>query len=189
MTPFRTLLGIALSGVIALFASFAAAPAAHAEIEKFKNTGRSGTLVNWWPKLPVPAGWEQDIEASIEENVNALAPAGQTFGEAETVIFANAIEKRRLVPTPSIDALIREELRTITASTPGIAVNEMAPIRTADGKVLRSFLFVPADGGRWERVSYAEEAGFFVVFTVSARNQSGYKAVAPLYEQLLANYR
>jgi len=71
-----------------------------------------------------------------------------------------------------------------------LRISDTPPIRTADGKPLRSLTFFPPDGkGNWERVAYGEEGEYFLIFTLSARSLESYRASLPAFETLLAGYR
>jgi hypothetical protein len=161
----------------------------HAEIEKLAIPGNKGLRLLWWPKLPDVLGWYHDREHSVYYGFNALSPDGFTFANAETVIYARAIYKPRDPDTKSLEMLIEKDKKTFLANSPGMAIQEVASVSTADGKKMRSFTFFPKGKGNWERVSYAEEGEFYLIFTVSSRSMAGYKAAASAYERLIGLYK
>ena len=160
-----------------------------AEIEKFAIPSEGGISFYWWPKLPPLEGWQQDREQSFRFGVNALAPHGFTFADAETVMYAKAVYKPREPATKSLEMLIDKDKETFAARIPGITIEEVASLSTADGKKLRSITFFPRSKGNWERVSYGEEDEFYLIFTLSSRSLSGYKAAMDAYEQLIGCYK
>lgn len=162
---------------------------AHAEIEKIAIPSENGFSFYWWPKLPPIDGWHQDQEYSFFYSSNALAPDGFTFKNAETVMYARAIYKPRQPDVKSLEMLIANDKKDFLTNAPGIVIREVSPLVTADGLKLRSLTFFPAGSGNWERVSYGEEGEFYLVFTLSSRSESGFKAAVRTYEKLVSRYK
>jgi hypothetical protein len=79
-----------------------------AEIEKPAEVCDTGICLHWWPKLSLVAGWHQDSGSSKQYGVNAQAPDGYTFSNAETVIYAKAAYKPRIPKTKSLEMFISE---------------------------------------------------------------------------------
>jgi len=175
--------------ICVLLAAFCMSSSAYAEIEKIAIQSGKGISLYWWPKLAPVKGWHQDREYSVRYSANALAPDGFTFKDAETVMYVSALYKPRIPETKSLEALIENDRKNFEANVPGVSIQEVAPLSTADGQKLRSFTFFPAKGGNWERVSYGEEGEFYLIFTVSSRSQSGFNAVLSAYEKLAASYK
>jgi len=162
---------------------------AHAEVEKIAIPSEKGVSFYWWPKLALVDGWHQDREHSFFYTANALAPDGFTFKNAESVMYARALYKPRTPEIKSIEALIENDRKDFEANVPGVAIQEVAPLSTADGQKLRSFTFFPTKSGNWERVSYGEEGEFFLLFTISSRSLSGFNSAVVAYEKLIAAYK
>ena len=162
---------------------------AHAEIEKFAVPSDKGILFHWWPKLDPLDGWHQDKEFSLFYSANSLAPDGFTFKNAETVMYARAIYKPREPNIKSLEELIEEDKKDFELNVPGVLITEVAPISTLDGQKLKSLTFFPTKTGNWERVSYGEEGDFYLIFTISARSQSGFTAFEGAYEKLITTYK
>lgn len=173
----------------AFLVAFMLSSSANAEIEKIAIPVEQDMSFYLWPKLQALDGWHQDREHSFYYRANVLAPDGYTFKNAESVIYAGALYKPRIPNLNSLDALIDNDKREFELSAPGGAIREVAPISTADGERLRSFVFYPVSGGNWERVSYGEEGEYYLVFTVSSRSMSGLTAAIPAYEKLIVGYR
>ncbi|MDR0233763.1 MAG: hypothetical protein LBI31_03030 [Zoogloeaceae bacterium] len=162
---------------------------AYAEIEKLAVPSGERISFYWWPKLAPIDGWHQDQEHSFYYSANALAPDGFTFGNAETVMFASALYKPRSPEIKSLEDLIEADRRNFESNVPGVSIQEVASLSTADGQKLRSFTFFPAKDGNWERVSYGEEDDFYLLFTISSRSRSGFDSAVPAYEKLVSGYR
>src|SRR5207237_10269165 len=105
---------------------------AFAEIEKIAIPGERGISFHWWPKLPSVVGWHHDREQSFQFGVNALAPDGFTFANAETVMYAKAVYKPREPEAKSLELLIEKDKKTFAAHIPGVAIEEVAPLTTAN---------------------------------------------------------
>src|SRR6476659_7512895 len=89
---------------------------AHAEIENIAQHCDQKLCLSWWPKLPPLKGWHQDRPSSLRNSINALAPDGRTFANAEAVIYARAIYKPRVPDVRSLDQLIENDKRDFLAS-------------------------------------------------------------------------
>lgn len=163
--------------------------AAQAEIEKIAQVCDSGICFYWWPKLPRIKGWHQDTDRSYLYSINALAPDGFSFANAETVMYAAAIYKPRVPETNSLAMFIEDDKRHALNSVADIAITETDPLVTGDGESMRSFTFFPKSKGDWERVSYGEEGDYYLVFTLSSHSRAGFDKTQSTYRELIANYR
>jgi hypothetical protein len=175
---------LVLSLLIALLPSVASA-----EIVKSADIDCKGICFHWWPKLQPPQGWHQDTDMSYRDNINALAPDGHTFGDAEAVMYGNAVYKPRVPEDKSIDQFVQGDKERFASEHPKSEMKDAEPLTTADGKSLRSVIFVEKNDGYWERVSYGEEGDFYLVFTLSSRSQKGYDETMSAYEKLVESYR
>jgi hypothetical protein len=162
---------------------------AHAEIEKNARRCDHTLCFYWWPKLPRLKGWHQDRPSSFHDAINALAPDGQTFANAEAVIYARAIFKPRAPDVKSLDQLIENDKRDFLARSPDISIEAAGDLVTGDGQSLRSLGFIPGGSGNWERVSYGEEGNYYLLFTLSSRSERAYKDAMRAYETLIATYK
>lgn len=174
--------------LIASLCFVGAGPAA-AEIEKFAIPGEKGMAFHWWPKLSPIAGWQQDREFSFRYSVNALTPTGESFANAETVMYARAVFKPRVPDVKSLEMLIENDKKDFLKKVPGIVIRDAPALTSADGKKFVSLTYTPNPTGNWERVSYLEEGEFYLIFTVSSRTQKGFEASAKTYEALITQYR
>lgn len=165
-----------------------AVPAA-AEIEKFAIPSESGMKFHWWPKLSPIAGWQQDSDFSFRYSVNALAPVGVSFANAETVMYAKAVFKPRAPKVKSLEMLIENDKKDFLKNVPGVVIQDAPALISADGRKVVSLTYTPSSSGNWERVSYLEEGEFYLIFTVSSRTQKGFEASAKAYESLISQYR
>lgn len=189
--------------VIAVSVLLGAGSPAFAEIEKLATPCETGFCLHWWPKLGPVQGWTQDRGQSFNYGVNALAPDGATFSNAETVMYAKAIYKPRDPEITSLEELIERDRKDFAANVPGVVIADAAPLTTADGQVLRSITFfpkndgnfpkndgnLPKNDGNWERVAYGEEGDFYLIFTISARSLKGYEAHVGAFERMVRSYR
>jgi hypothetical protein len=180
--------------VLACFSMMVAFGAA-AEIEKVAAPDEGSISFRWWPKVNPPPGWQQDRDASFAHAVSALVPVGRSFADAPTVMYAKAVYKPRIAEVTSLDAMIERDKQAFVKDSPGVVIHPAAALKTADGRTAVSFTFTPGSpaaakaGVNWERVSYLEEGEFYLVFTVSSRTQSGFRASAKSYETLVSRYR
>jgi hypothetical protein len=172
-----------------LAAVFITCSPAVADIEKIAVPGDRGLRFYWWPKVTPVKGWHQDREHSFHYSVNALAPDGFTFANAESVMYAKAVYKPREPEVKSLEMLITKDKRDFLVATPDLVIEEAATLMTADGQKLRSFTYFPKSKGNWERVAYGEEGEFYLVFTLSSRTLNGYKAAGGAFEQLVGQYK
>ena len=176
-----------IRSLIASLCIAAAVPAA-AEIEKLAIPSEKGMQFHWWPKLSQVPGWQQDSDFSFRYSVNALAPVGESFGTAETVMYAKAVFKPRVPEVKSLEMLIENDKNNFLKNVPGVTIRDAAALTSADGRIVVSLTYTPSSAGNWERVSYLEEGEFFLIFTVSSRTQKGFEASAKAYEALISQY-
>lgn len=175
--------------IIFLFILFFNPCPAQAAIEKIAAPCEDAICLHWWPVLPEIGGWHHDEKASYHHKVNAMAPDGFTFSNAETVIYAKALYKPRTPETKTLDMLITDDQADFLQSDSSLIITETTPLTTGDGKKLRSFTFFPGESGNWEKVTYAEEGDYYLVFTISSRTKEGYQKSLPHYEQLIWHYK
>lgn len=154
---------------------------------RFPDDKRTAFNFYWWPKIAAPKGWHQDRRASYHYGCNAVAPDGHTFANAETVLYAKASYKPRIPALKSLEQLIAKDKEDFLSS--GVEIKEAPPLTTADGKILRSFIFTPKDKGNWERVSYGEEGDFYLTFTVSSRSLASCQSSEKIYEDFVRSYK
>ena len=164
-------------------------PRSHAEIEKIALPSASGFQFLWWPKLPPIQHWHQDTEQSYANAINALAPDGAAFINAETVMYARAFYKPNHPKLKSLSALIEHDIDQFKQEFSGLLIEETASIVTGDGQLLRSIKFSPTKSGNWEQVSYGEEEDYYLIFTLSSRSSAGFEAALVDYKLLIAKYK
>jgi hypothetical protein len=160
-----------------------------AEIEKVGQPCETGICLAWWPKLAPAKGWHHEREPSLANGANIQVPDGFTFSNAETVIYAKALYKPRTPETTSLEMLIRNDKERLLSSDPGIAIAEAPPLKTKDGKALKSFTFFPNGEGNWEQVTYGEDGDFYLLFTISSRSHAGFLASLKMYEEYIGRYK
>lgn len=176
---------------------FATAAAVRAEIVKtaIPNCVKDKICFYWWPKLPPLKGWHVDERANFANGdgngINALVPDGSDFVNADTVIYAQAIFKERYEAdnpkSKTLDAFIADDRAAIAQDHKDMRIDEAAALTTGGGQKLRSLTF--ARPGEWERVSYGEEGGYYLLFVINAHSENGYRANMSAYENLVRSYR
>lgn len=150
----------------------------------------TGICLYWWPKLSVPTGWRQDVDASYSISANVLVPEGEDFSGAPAVIYANAIYKPRVPSEKTRDAYIQSDLEKFKQDSPGIQINHLKQQKTADGQALEAYSFSPAgNDGSWEVVAYGEEGEFYLTFVVSAKSQEALSKALPTFNKLVSLYQ
>lgn len=183
-------------GATFLMLLFIAPIGSNAEIIKkavlCQDTGR--LCFYWWPKLPHVSGWKQDEGSSYHFSIDAQAPTGSTFSNAETVIYARAVYKAKWPEIKDLNGFIQNDQATFRHHDPGIKINAMAPIQTQAGQQMKRFSFTPSGKGNWEQVSYGDEKDengneYFLIFVISSRTKTGLARNLKAYEQFVRNYR
>lgn len=174
----------------ALVVSVATLLPAQAAVEMVETSSSLGPLKQWWPRVAPPKGWQHDREHSVAYGINAMAPQGSAFGEAETVLYAKALYRPREMELRDVDALIERDRRKALSQDPLRRTAAGPAVKTADGKVAKTITFTPARGeGNWERVAYLAEGDYFMLFAVSSRTRQGYEAALRAFEQMIRGYR
>ncbi len=177
----------------------ASLPTAKAEIVKSAifDYDKNQTCFYWWPKLPAVPGWHTDEKANYtmgENGVNMLIPDGMKFADADAdaVIYAAATYRSRYEKrnpgSKSLEAFIADDKATFAEKHKEIVIEEVEPLTTGDGQKMRSFTFFRPKDKNWERVSYGQEGDFYLVFTINAQSETGYRANQAIYEDLIRRY-
>jgi hypothetical protein len=174
---------------LAIVVSFSLAGSAIADVEKIALHCEQQICFRWWPQVEPPVGWTHEREASLRYNFNALSPVGSDFSSAETVMYANAIHRPDVPDEKTLAAFIESDIQKFKNDNPGLAIEALPPLKTADGKTARVFALKPSRQGQWERVAYVEEGEYYMVFVASSRTESGLHAVSQSHESLVMNYR
>jgi hypothetical protein len=162
---------------------------ANAEIEKVAVPCEQKICFYWWPKLAAVKGWHHDREYSYHYSVNAQAPDGYTFANAESVIYAKALYKPRIPETKSLESLISNDRADFLSKDHDIIYSEDKSLKTGDGQILKSFTFSPKKKGNWEQVSYGEEGDFYLIFTISSRTKEGFTKSLVDYKKFIEKYK
>lgn len=160
----------------------------HAQMEKIVTNCDTGTCDFWWPVLPAVKGWHHDRESSYLYSANAQAPDGKSFKEADAVIYAKAIYKSRVPQFTTLTALIESDLKRFRSAEPDLTITPSESMATADGQQLKTFDFVPGKNGNWERTAYGQEGDFYILFTLSARQQNSFTTALPAYREFINHY-
>jgi len=162
---------------------------AYAAIDKMAIPNDQGISFFWWPHIKPPAGWEQDKSYSYRYGFYALVPIGQSFGKAETIIYAKANYKPRDPDIKSLTAFIERDKKEFIDNEPTLQITEGPALQTADQKTFISYSFSPQKGGDWAVASYGEEGDFYLTFVISSHSKEGLEQAIPLYTSILAGYK
>ena len=174
--------------VVATVLLFLAPMLAYAEIYKLAVTEEPGIRFYWWPVVKSPAGWAHDEGASLKSGVNMLVPIGQTFAGAPSVMYARADYKPRISDVHSIQEYVEKDRQELASESPETSITVLEPVKTSDGKVLTVLQYVIPIRKQWEVVAYGEEGEFYLLFTLSSRDEAAYRAALPAYYEMLHAY-
>lgn len=183
LKPFSRLLCAALcSSVLAINFAFA-------EVEMINEPG-DRPHPHWWARLTAPAGWQQDEGASLHYDVRAFVPTGGKFDGAPVVMYTKTVLKQIDPKIKTLDAFIQKDHLALRGTATSLAIDKAPPLPAAKGEPLPSFLLHPITGeGAWDRVAYAEEGNFWLIFTLSAHDKKDYESALPAFEALMKSYR
>jgi len=143
----------------------------------------------WWPVYINSSGEKQESFYGMTQGQYPTAEDGTLLNEIETVIYARALYKPRLPTLASIEELIENEQKQFKDRTPGIEIKATEPVKTLDGKELKSYSFFLKEKGSWERVTYSEEGDFYLLFTIRSQNQQRYEQDLEAYLNYIRKYR
>ncbi len=147
----------------------------------------------WWPKLKAVPGWEQDIPHSYHYRMNTQAPAGFSFANAEAVIYARAVYKPEQPDAKTLDAFIANDKADFLSHDPSLSITRSETLKDKKGRSFISYQFKPSGKGNWEQIAYSEEVDgdnneYYLVFVLSSRTESGYKASLDAFNQFVTSY-
>jgi hypothetical protein len=179
---------IRFTAALAVALAAAVFPAA-AAIETVPIETRSGTAQRWWPKVTPPKGWHHDRPHSLNYNLNAMAPEGDSFASAEAIMYARAVKRVSDASIATVEDFIARERKSFLARTPDYTIKEDKPLITKEGLRLRTFNFTPKTDGNWERVAYGEEDDHYILFVVSARSRKAFDGALKPWQGMVWQYR
>lgn len=158
------------------------------EIYKLALPSDLGMKFYWWPVLSKVEGWSHDRNGSIHFGVNAQAPDGYTFENAETVIYAKAAFKPRYPNVSSLKEFIEQDLKRFSKSS-DIDIKEVDSISTENGIKLMSYQYFPRISGNWEQVSFGEEGEYYLIIAISSRSKKGFEESWVTYKRFINEYK
>lgn len=161
----------------------------HAELEKIVVKCDETVCFHWWPKLPAIEGWHHDHESSLKYSYNAQSPDGSTFENSDAVIYAKALFKPSVPDLKTLEKVVDSDRQKFMTLDPATLVKEVQPLTASDGKQFKSFIFHSPSKGSWDRVSYSEEGGFYLIFTLSSETDAGYQKAVAAYEKFIERYK
>jgi len=159
----------------------------NAELLRVQTPCDSRTCVYWLPKLPVLPGWHLHTTDEPQDAV-VLVPDGYTYGNAQYIIYARALQKALLMDRPSLHRFITQDAEDYKALYPGIKVTEAGLVQTAQHNSLRSLKLTPTKSGPWEQITYHEDGDHFVVVVLTSKTAAGYSKARTEYLELLRRY-
>ena len=161
--------------------------AAHAETEGFAHPCGSSTCFWRRPIVDPPPGWVRDEEAGARFKFNAFARKGEDFAAAGAVLYANAVYRKNGAPTLA-DQIGADKAR-ILESSPRSKISEAPSRQNADGKRLKTMMFIPAkDAEGWETVAYDEEGDYYLRFVLSAQSRRAHDGALPAFAAFVRGY-
>lgn len=175
--------------IIFLFISTTAVAAIHKEAIICEET--KSLCLYAWPELPNISGWQQDKDSSIYYSANTLAPTGEAFSEAESVIYAKAELRGEI---KNLEEFIGNDHKNSLTENPTLKIKEEKPAINSNGVKFKSYSFTPQKEGNWEIVNYTEETDrdgnqYYLIFTLSSRTEKGFNASRKAYEKMLNLYK
>lgn len=146
------------------------------------------------PKLPKISGWSQEIEAGLSNHINVQVPDGQTYKDAETIVYGKSTLRDTRPETVTLQALIDESNSFFKQKKPNVQINEIETMISRFGLQFRIFEYIPKGEGNWERVAFTIEIDdkkqeFLVIIVISSRTENGLKSRLDDYRKFVINYQ
>jgi len=146
----------------------------------------------WWPKLPELKGWHTDQKVNYSQGgngINALIPDGKTFSNAPAIIYAAATYKERYDWKHKVQSTLSSFIEDDKATFKGADTAAIAPMKTADGQLLRSVTYFRPTDKTWECVDYGIEGDYYLTFVLSANSEEAYRETLPIFQDFVARYK
>ena len=149
----------------------------------------------WWPKLPEVDGWYQDMDHSYHYKMNAQAPEGYSFANAEAVIYARAVYQADTLQKPTLSEFISSSQKQFVNNAPStLDIKKTGELNSKGQHNFVSYSFYPDGQGNWEQVAYTTDAdnegnNYFIIVVLSARSQAAFDQNIHVYNELIENYR
>lgn len=139
------------------------------------------------PVIVAPPGWMRDDATGARLLVSMYRPNTAAYAQSPGVFYAKAIALRG---TP-FDAFVRADLDRALATQLSLSALPLPDLEDGDHAKLKTFRLAARERaeGSVETLAYLEEAGYAVVFVLSARGLHEHDALRPLFESWVATYR
>ena len=129
----------------------------------------------------------------MQYKANAQAPNEYTFSNAEAVIYAKAVYKPEIPETKNLAQFIEDDKASFLSNDPGLVVIDAGTMHDKKGRHYKTLEFKPSADGNWEQSAYSEEVDgdkneYYLVFVLSARSESGYKATLGVFREFITSY-
>ena len=163
----------------------------HKEAQVCNETGEMCFF--WWPILPEVPGWQQDLQSSYAYRINAQAPVGYSFGNADAVIYANAIFKEGQPESSNLNEFIENDQNGFQERDPNMEIQFLGEENSKSGFSFKLYYLPPSSQGNWEIVAYSEETDrdgnqYFLVFVISSRTESALAEHRASFYDFVQNY-
>jgi len=158
-----------------------------AETEGFAYQCESSTCFWRRPIVDPPPGWVRDEESGAHFKFNAFVRKGESFTDADAVMYALAVYKKNAAPTLAEHINQRKERHQ--KANPTAPISKPQVMRNADGKQLTAIASTPATPkGDWETVAFDEEGDYYLVFALSARSKAAHDKARDALTALVRGY-
>jgi len=138
--------------------------------------------------LGAPQGWIFDTQSAPSIGSRALIyPVGTNLDHTKVIIHANALPLNGL----SLEKWIQQDIKSLAAEFPGIALNELPDIVTVDSlsAIIREFNPGESSYSLYERVAYIEMGKNVAIVSLSAQNKEIYHESIDAFEYVIGEFR
>jgi len=139
------------------------------------------------PKVKIPAGWQEHVEAGQESQCLVLVPKKDSE-EPKTMIFAMAIQKDK--SGQSLASFLKEDIEHFKENNTKGIIKKVATFKTAKDPLSAYNFSYPFKGKQFmQTVVYTEEGEYFITFTLTGKTPTAHKAGEAALTSMLSTYK
>lgn len=176
--------------VAALVASVALPAGLPAQLRCTAGTGRMVLIHGFRHAFTIvaPPGWTARAGYADQPAPALLYPEDQTWQDAPAVMYVNTVLPDSGRPA-SIARVMHDDSAKFRGEYPTMWMESLAPIRTADGRVVRLRKFAGGGYGSFDLVAYVDQRTVTSLIVLSTRSETAMTNALGAFRSLLQSYR
>jgi hypothetical protein len=168
-----------------LICAFATSGSAQQVFEGYTTVSGNGFAF----EIKAPRGWMIDTEAGKSQGLNlVLYPRGADWANSDAICYVRVRSLEALVR--NIEEQVDDTLRNQrNQGSPSAQARYIKTLTTQDASKAKIYHFTGDKFGNYEAAAYIQAKNMIHFMTLSARNESAFKANLPAFDALVTSYQ